>query len=163
GPNATNPPVSGRYHNSRNTYDWGSCYGGAQSPPTGNWASTVPLLSTNGNNPIMNNPVSVFQCPSDNRNLNKQFTDGNCVWVVSSYLGVSGTTGNPTAAPFNDGIFYNNSKVKIAHITDGTSNTMMIGERPPSYDGNYGWLFGAYGIDGYGSADAVLGTYEANL
>lgn len=138
------------YWGTVNTYDWGSCYG-----PSGTWGGT--------NNPIMDSPVALFHCPSDNRNLAKQFTDGNCRWVVSSYLGVSGHSGQAGQPKTRDGVFYNNSTVKIAHITDGTSNTLFIGERPPSYDGNYGWMFGAYGIDGQGGADAVLGTYEAGL
>lgn len=161
GPNSTNPPVSMLYHGSRNTYDWGSCYGAMSG--SGNWANTIPLLSTTGNNPILDTPVALFQCPSDNRNLNKQFTDGNCVWCVSSYLGVSGTSGNTAEPIHNDGVFFNNSKIKISMITDGTSNTMMVGERPPSLDGSYGWLFGAYGADGLGSCDAVLGTQEIAL
>jgi type II secretory pathway pseudopilin PulG len=36
--------------------------------------------------------------------------------------------GSRPALEDNDGIFYQNSKIGIAHITDGTSNTLMIGE-----------------------------------
>ncbi len=36
--------------------------------------------------------------------------------------------GAKTALTDNDGLFYHNSKVKIADITDGTSNTLMTGE-----------------------------------
>jgi type II secretory pathway pseudopilin PulG len=36
--------------------------------------------------------------------------------------------GSRPALEDNDGIFYQNSKIDIAHIPDGTSNTLMIGE-----------------------------------
>ena len=50
----------------------------------------------------------------------------------SNYSGVFGTlqTGNGARNPFNgDGIFFANSEVEIRDIIDGTSNTMIVGER----------------------------------
>jgi len=50
----------------------------------------------------------------------------------SNYSGVFGTldTGSGTRDPFDgDGVFFGNSEVKIRDIIDGTSNTMVIGER----------------------------------
>ncbi|MDA8564045.1 DUF1559 domain-containing protein [Mariniblastus sp.] len=50
----------------------------------------------------------------------------------SNYSGVFGTlqTGDGTRDPLDgDGAFFGNSEVKIRDIFDGTSNTMMIGER----------------------------------
>ena len=44
---------------------------------------------------------------------------------ATNYLFSAGT--KPTLEE-NDGIFFQNSKIKIANITDGTSNTFMIGE-----------------------------------
>ena len=44
---------------------------------------------------------------------------------ATNYLFSAGT--KPTLED-NDGIFFQNSKIKIANITDGTSNTFMIGE-----------------------------------
>ena len=46
-------------------------------------------------------------------------------WGATNYLFSAGT--NPSLET-NDGIFFHNSKTNIAQITDGTSNTIMIGE-----------------------------------
>jgi prepilin-type N-terminal cleavage/methylation domain-containing protein len=57
---------------------------------------------------------------------------GSRLVARSNYSGVFGTleTGNGTRNPFSgDGIFFANSGVKIRDIIDGTSNTMIIGER----------------------------------
>jgi prepilin-type N-terminal cleavage/methylation domain-containing protein/prepilin-type processing-associated H-X9-DG protein len=51
---------------------------------------------------------------------------------------------------------------KIAEVTDGTSNTLLIGERPPSQGLNFGWWFAGMGMGGMGTCDGVLGTNEIN-
>jgi prepilin-type N-terminal cleavage/methylation domain-containing protein len=53
-----------------------------------------------------------------------------------------------------------NHGVRIAQVTDGTSNTLLMGEHPP--DGNflYGWWFAAAGMDGMGDIEITLGTNE---
>jgi len=47
-------------------------------------------------------------------------------------------------------------------ITDGTSNTILAGERPPSADMNYGWWFAGAGWDGNGAGDVIMGAREYN-
>jgi prepilin-type N-terminal cleavage/methylation domain-containing protein/prepilin-type processing-associated H-X9-DG protein len=47
----------------------------------------------------------------------------------SSYAGCAGGDETDTAGPTGAGIFYRNSKTRIADVTDGTSNTLLIGER----------------------------------
>jgi hypothetical protein len=75
-------------------------------------------------------------------------------------------TGNPTATtgklPGQDGILFVNSAVTIAEILDGTSNTVMIGERPPDHTAEYGWNWVAWGYDGFGfgAGDCLLGVRE---
>jgi prepilin-type N-terminal cleavage/methylation domain-containing protein/prepilin-type processing-associated H-X9-DG protein len=131
-----------------------------------NWGTTHPDPNWDcggaqgAGGPLPGQPVTLFYCPSDNRYLGKTQNVGGCWVTLTSYLGVSGHTSNPLQAQNNDGILYSDSKVRIAAITDGTSNTVMVGERPPDYQGNYGWLFVAWGLDGYGSLDAVQGTWE---
>ena len=108
--------------------------------------------------------VSLFQCPSDQNVLNKEtwlfelqgggFVD--MVAALTSYLGVTGTDQFA-----GDGILYVNSRVRLAKITDGTSNTIMVGERPASYDRQAGWWFAGAGMPPwFGSPDVVMGTNE---
>jgi prepilin-type N-terminal cleavage/methylation domain-containing protein len=93
--------------------------------------------------------ISSYQCPSD------VWNEPVTVWPDSigirdlahcSYIGCLGG-GNPAdapgytamyeEAPFN-GMFHRNIPVKHAHITDGTSNTIGLGERASMFAPN-GW------------------------
>jgi len=132
--------------------------------------------TTGGNNTIVGQRFKIFTCPSDNRG-GMVYTEpgtGN-THALTSYMGVTGRdsykealagTGNPTASsaklPGQDGILYVNSKVRIGDILDGTSNTVMIGERPPDNTTEYGWMWVAWGYDGYGfgAGDCLLGVRE---
>jgi prepilin-type processing-associated H-X9-DG protein len=48
----------------------------------------------------------------------------------------------------------------MADITDGTSNTLLVGERMPSRDLEYGWWFAGAGYDNSGTGDVVLGARD---
>lgn len=75
--------------------------------------------------------------------------------MCSSYLAVNGTS--QTAF---DGLMHVNSH--YLECPDGWSNTLLIGERPPTSDGWYGWWVGGTGDSPYyGMADTNLGVAEA--
>jgi prepilin-type processing-associated H-X9-DG protein len=58
-------------------------------------------------------------------------------------------------------MLYVNSGVKMTGISDGTSNTLLIGERPASNTQLYGWLWAGSGDPPYfGATDVVLGVRE---
>jgi hypothetical protein len=97
--------------------------------------------------------LPVYVCPADPRGQQKfaGAAYGIKDQALTCYLGNSGTT-----ATALDGVLFLSSKVKLATITDGTSNTIMVGERPPNSNLEYGWWFAAYGYDGRGNADCVL-------
>lgn len=85
--------------------------------------------------PTLQLPLAVYICPSDpggtlgpSFNDNRKFTKaatGSVAIAKSNYPGNGGSLGLTT----NEGVFAADSKVKIARITDGTSNTFMVGER----------------------------------
>lgn len=80
--------------------------------------------------------VIVFGCPADPRGPTYTVAAYGFTWYV-------GLHSNPSS--LNNGIIVDDSFLKarftVRHsmIADGTSNTLMIGERPPSADGQWGW------------------------
>ncbi len=71
--------------------------------------------------------LTVFRCPSDTGpDLNPiRHNHG-----MANYRAVAGPTTYPTFSADMDmgGVMYQNSKIRIPMITDGTSNTLLIGE-----------------------------------
>ncbi|HEV3237331.1 MAG TPA: DUF1559 domain-containing protein, partial [Gemmataceae bacterium] len=127
-----------------------------------------------GANPMVGQVVKTYSCPSDSRTLISKGglgINGNiafCGLVGCSGSGVPGFDPSWTNYPdpdipafyVYDGILSNDSQTRIADITDGTSNTLMVGERPPSFDLNFGWMFAGAGYNNQGIGDVLLGAYE---
>jgi len=102
----------------------------------------------------------IMACPADPR--------GTLVWdpgqsdaaALLEYMAVNGRDQFAEDGGQN-GIMYVNSSVTITSITDGTSNTLLVGERPPSVDLDYGWMWAGSGDFPYfGATDVTLGTSE---
>ncbi len=108
------------------------------------------LVTAANPNPLGSTVVKTFICPSDTAPSVVPYTSGGNTYSMgaNSYVGVGGTSvfyfkgapspaGAPTTGMTQDGIYYLNSQIKIRDITDGTSNTLALGERSrvdPVYD-----------------------------
>jgi prepilin-type N-terminal cleavage/methylation domain-containing protein/prepilin-type processing-associated H-X9-DG protein len=109
--------------------------------------------------PHLRTVVPALGCPADPRVRTAQTSlRTNTVAAFTSYLGVAGRDADAS----RDGVLFQNSAVRLAEVTDGTSNTLLLGERPPSHDFQFGWWYAGAGQRGTGSADLVLGVREPN-
>jgi prepilin-type N-terminal cleavage/methylation domain-containing protein len=98
--------------------------------------------------------LSIFMCPADGRSNR----GGHKFAGLTSYLGNGGR--NAVSA---DGVLYLDSRLRWDDITDGLSNTLLIGERPANPDLTMGWWYAGWGQDQDGSGDSVLGVREINF
>jgi len=145
------------------------------------WWQYIPGLPKTGDNTVNAIKVKSFICPADGRLDQINHDPGNGTApaggingaALTGYLGVSGRdqfkesiagSGNPSPTvklPGQDGMLYVNSGVKMTGITDGTRNTLLIGERPAANTQLYGWLWAGSGDPPYfGATDVVLGVRE---
>lgn len=120
---------------------------------------TLPLPFINPPHTGLATVVPALVCPSDGRVVTAQRSERTHLLVAfTSYLGVSGQDYKT-----RDGVLYQNSRTALVAVTDGTSNTLMLGERPPSADFQFGWWYAGTGQRLTGSADMILGVREPNL
>ncbi len=95
-----------------------------------------------GNDPVhevvLLTRVGLFLCPTEGRDVGGYPDESK--WALTSYRGVAGT-----GVRLDDGVFHPNFAVRLDDITDGTSCTLLIGERPPGPSGDYGGWYAGWG------------------
>ncbi|HVJ85732.1 MAG TPA: DUF1559 domain-containing protein [Caulifigura sp.] len=110
-----------------------------QGPLYNKWDFADPIANeTNGNTAVI---LPVLICPSETIIENPFTKPSGSRYALSSYGGNGGTQSHPPSATAGDGIFagtgpvittpptVQHSVVKIRDVTDGTSNTLLVGER----------------------------------
>jgi len=128
-----------------------------------------------GRNSTTGQVIQILLCPSDPlpdpvQEVNS--AEGDNYYGMNSYAGNAGTRsyfpGYPTDNPpwhlmSKDGIFFGDSKIRMADISDGTSNTFLFGERyhrDPEFDriypaypiakwGGWAWVYPANSVGDY--------------
>lgn len=104
-----------------------------------NLATTIPTLS----------------CPEDSRVAQVAFAPRNRRLVgLTSYMGSLGEN-----FVLKNGLLYGGSSIRFSEVSDGLSNTILIGERPPSPTNEYGWWYAGVGA-GDGTLDHTVGGKE---
>lgn len=88
--------------------------------------------------------VKDFHCAADWRLIGKGRYLNLVPGALTSYFAVDGGVGGNATGPrvlATDGVMYVSSKTRSAHILDGTSHTIVVGERPPDSILSWGWTF----------------------
>jgi prepilin-type N-terminal cleavage/methylation domain-containing protein/prepilin-type processing-associated H-X9-DG protein len=113
-------------------------------------------------NLVRHRALSVYNCPSNP--LPTQLTTSTPAIALGSYLGVTGRQRSDWKAPpagfgMDTGIMAVTDvsgkavKINFASVTDGLSNTLTFGERPPTPDLQWGWILrGSPNLDSIGWA-----------
>ena len=92
-----------------------------------------PSLFGNGSNPapptpLSQTPLKIFRCPSDTGPDLNSFRNSHATSNYRAVCGADAAGGLFITNQDRGGVMFQNSKVKIAGITDGTSNTLLLGE-----------------------------------
>jgi prepilin-type N-terminal cleavage/methylation domain-containing protein/prepilin-type processing-associated H-X9-DG protein len=98
-------------------------FGGAGAPG----GSVQSVTPSNVPGQLSQTKLAIFRCPADTGPDLNPIRNNH---AMSNYRGVAGPYTYPYITVNMDfgGVFYQNSKVKITDITDGSSNTLCIGE-----------------------------------
>ena len=116
-------------------------------------------------------PIAIYKCPSvsdDSPTYNVKDGGGNtmAVFARANYVASAGQYDvwdlpDPQLGQIANGVFYRNSRIRIADITDGTSHTVFMGEQTP-YHSDSTWVGIVAGSKTYPApAFAFAGSDEA--
>lgn len=134
---------------------------------SGTWGTEI-MPFVEQKNAQYNSAIRTFICPSDvyHSKAGAGLTDYG--YAVTNYLGcasrsaddggwLSSTPSNGVLGPTDGGIDYNHG-VRLAAITDGPGNTILLGERPMGWGGGFPPQAGYWGWRALSDWDNVLWT-----
>lgn len=118
-------------------------------------------------------PLKSFSCPSDSRtSVAWEVTFGYSLarpktTIVTRHVALNSYLGNGgELSARRDGVMVADGRLTVLSVTDGTSNTLAYGERPPPVNLNYawGWLYVGWGVgaNGYGELASIIGVKDPN-
>lgn len=150
-----------------------------QAPLYNQWDFANPMTNeSNGNTAII---LPVLLCPSSPITQNPFTKPSGARYAVTSYCGNGGTQSHPPAASKGDGVFAGAGPaittpptlqyglVRIRDLIDGTSNTLLLGERShhdPNYDTFFANGYATNPMGGWGywsSTGGQLGLTDITL
>jgi prepilin-type N-terminal cleavage/methylation domain-containing protein/prepilin-type processing-associated H-X9-DG protein len=109
-------------------------------------------MTTNGS---LAAPIKLYSCPSDPR-----ASLGGSIswlpWAYTDYVAIDGLSWDSL------GIISEDNFVRVTDITDGTSNTIMAGERPADTSSTFGFAWGWWWIGGLDSGSGVANQFALN-
>lgn len=92
-----------------------------------NWNGTNPAANFGGPTSLAASPIPVLVCPT--MGIGNTGTFGPLTIGLTTYGGNAGRIAFPSYRATNDGIFNYSRRTKLTDITDGTTNTILFGER----------------------------------
>ncbi len=120
--------------------------------PTGAWIKVLlPNIEQQTNTPV-STPLAILQCPLDPRVKGTYGTSHG----LTSYIATSGAT------TYSDrlGTIVSTGQVRVLDVRDGTSNTVLVTERPPSAIKLFWGWWDFPGADVHGGAASMQVLYR---
>ena len=99
-----------------------------QGPLHSRWDFTNPNNNSGGPTSLAATPLPMLVCPSAGLNENP-VSFGSNSFGITTYGGNAGVKAFPESRATHDGIFDTKQTTRILSVSDGTSNTLLFGER----------------------------------